>query len=394
MYSFDKKEIFFFCLFCFCFIFFSCNSLNVKTTESFNFNNTIDKVKKKQNIQKKAKFKFLGFFYTINYKQNIKMQDNGIYEIPYKFLFEFENITPKTSNFILEYTIFDANREVLLSGKQSNLIKDKFNPNQYNIEIQYIDSFSYSKLFYEIKIIQSKTTKKYTGEYVNKHMPQLTSLSFGPIVSQIINEEFIVSLGLSLSLENVKEIVWIRLIPPTLNSYWNIQWKKDKNNIEAFASVTFPKHKNYIDNGIYILQINLGKYGVIQKNYDASDILGNKEGANYGLFIVDELDNDMNNIYLSIDELTKINFLELHFFKYNDKNFEIGKIAINNPKKTISKQYLKNLIVDDKGKVVKFSPNTKYYYQIFTYSKEINNIKYISISKKYLFSISEFDFNS
>ena len=118
--------------------------------------------------------------------------------------------------------------------------------------------------------------------------------------------------------------------------------------------------------------------GVVQKN-----------GKNYGLPIINVEKIDKKKIKLETLLLDKIDFLELWLFDKNDNNKKLG-IAKLDPRNEISIDYLVTQIKDDNKKAVKFKYNKEYEFKIYSYSKEINGIKYISVSDNFILYVKKY----
>lgn len=357
------------------FILLSCKSINDS------------KVSIKQRQEKIQFFEISDFYFSINEK-NVRVIENKRYQIDYDYLFRFKN---KDGNFNISYTLYDEDMNVILKEKNIKPLIDGRRRNGYIIKKDFKDIFYYSKIYFRMKILIDNEKKEYTGEFKNPVLPDI-KINIGPIISSYIDEKFNVSLLINISIKNCRTIRSIRFIPPSEDSFWEIPWEYDFNEIIAKGNI-YERDNNYLENGDYLLQIDLDKYGILEKNIKIKDFFNNEKGPNYGMPIAYESAHDKNHIKLDIDLLEKIDFMELWIFKIiNDEMQKIGTAKFLTSIETISKKVLRELVKDDFENKVKIKYNKEYFYKVYLYSKEFNGISYLSISEPFKFSIQGFDF--
>ncbi len=360
-------------------IIISCKSINNKIKETKKGNN-----KEVEDYKEKFTFQYLSFNYSINFEES-KIKKNDIYELKYEIIFKFIN---NNSNFKVKYTLFDENNNKIIFKDNIKPIKDFNEDNIYIIKDYFNDIISYSKIKYSLIVEKDKGINEYNGDYQNLSIPSLSNFNIGPILSKYINNKLNVSLSVSLQIINCNYVKWIHLIPPSLTSYWNIPWNIKVNEIIA-NSVVYEENKNFIENGKYILQINLDKNGIIQKEIEIIDLAGNKIGENYGLTIINVEKIDKKMIKLESLLFNKLDYLEIWIFENNYERERIGFVKIN-PVEEVYFENIMNKIKDNNGNSIKIEYNKDYKFKIYSFSKEINNIKYVSISDEYTFNIYKF----
>ena len=356
----------------------------------FNCKSLGPKNKKQTNTEKKYHEKvedlaFVNFNYSINTEES-NLKQNDIYEIKYLINFKFKS---KNNNFKISYTLYDENNNTIIKKEQLKPMKDNYEKNIYFIKDFFRDIINYQKIKYLVTVNINNKNIEYTGEYENLTTPKLTDFNIGPIISTYVNNKLNISLSINLKLINNKGIKWIHFIPPSLDSYWDITW--DVNYLKYEVTVNKLVHEensNYIENGKYLLQINLNKYGLIQKEIEIIDISGNKDNKNFGLPIINVENIDKKKIKLDTLLLDKIDFIELWFYD-KDINKKIGYAKLK-PKDEILIDYLIKQVKDENNKIVKIKYNKEYKVKIYSYSKEINGIKYISISDSFILNIKKF----
>lgn len=345
----------------------------------------------KSNIfERDVNFEFIEFDFSIVEDKSV-VSDEEIYNVNYNISFRFRN---RNNNFFVNYKLFDENNNVLLERKNVKPIKDKIKKNNFLITDNFLDTLYHSRIKYYLSVEIDNEKKEYEDEFLNKLFPLLDEFSFGPIITKYEDNKVNFSLLINLALKNCREVKWIHFIPPSLDSYWNIPW--ENNFFEIIASgVIYEKDKNFIENGKYILQINLDKYGIIQKEIEIVDFFNNKTGPNYGLPIASEIEADKNHIRLDMNLLEKIDFMEIWLFSHIGANLQkIGVAKYLTPIEIVSKKELKNMVKDDFDNTVKLKYNKEYTYKVYLYSKEFNNIKYVSISDPFPIKFHGFSFFS
>jgi len=339
---------------------------------------------KKNDYDDYTYFDFTGFEFYVTGNE-LSENNNPFCELTYDFIFKFTN---KNDFFKVNYILYDSNDNIL-SSMDSLLPQSTSIEDQYIINGNFKSSLCFNKIKYYISIEINDKKYEFNGEYINEKLPYIDNVDIGPIISRKINNKNSVLLNLSIILKNIDNIKWIRVIPPSIDFYWELPWDVDDNNILAEGSI-YDKNKSFIQNGKYIIQINLGEYGVIQKEINIIDIFGNDTGANYGLPTALLLKENKNEIRLEINLKDKIDHMEIWLFKKTDiKSGRIGLVKYDKPVDFIIKKDFKNLIVDNEGKNIRLESNQDYYYKIYLYSNEYNNIKYISISDTYILKYKE-----
>lgn len=364
-------------------LFFSCKSTNNKIKESKKVSKNENK-KETEGYIEKYEFEYLSFNYSINSDES-KIKKNDIYELKYEIIFKFVN---NNSNFKIKYTLFDENNNKIIFKDNIKPVKDINEKNIYIVKDYFNDIMAYSKIRYSLIVEKDKEIKEYSGDFENIFFPYLNNFRIGPIITKYVNNKLNVSLSLNLQIINCNEIKWIHLIPPSLNSYWNIPWIVNDNEINA-NSMVFEENKNFIENGKYVLQINFNKYGIIQKEVEIIDLAGNKIGENYGLTIINVEKIDKKMIKIEFLLFNKLDYIEIWFFENNYERKKLGFIKIA-PANEIYFDNIMNKIKDDNENTVKIEYNKDYKFRLYSFSKEINGIKYISISDEYTLNIYKF----
>lgn len=357
-----------------------------KTMPDNTSNSDLDPVEHIKDVQ----FEFNGFHYEID-RENTEITDQGLHKLNYTLVFSFRN---KNNKFTASYEIRDIDDNILVKKEGVSPLQKDGKLQEYVIEDNYTSVFSHSQLKYTLTIEKNDEQRDYEGNFINENFPTLTDFTIGPIISKHVDNKIHVSLSLELIILNCSDITWIRLIPPSYDSYWNIPWVIEDDIIKATGTI-YDKNKTSIRNGNYILQINYGEYGNIEKELMIIDFFNNKKGANYGLPVSNLEKEEKNQILLDINLIEKAHTMELWIYsKINDELQKIGTARYNTPVINISKKGLKDSIYDDFGNQVKIKNNKEYYFQVYLYSHEFNGIEYISISDIYPFKIKGFPFLS
>ncbi|MBN2547130.1 MAG: hypothetical protein JXB50_15115 [Spirochaetes bacterium] len=326
-----------------------------------------------------------------NDKNNLIEKDTYLTLIDFSYYTESENkndIKNITYNLIiklkrndnlnqLNYTISDENDKILLNKKN---IKPKIDSNNsLLINDFFISKLSYNKLKYNIKTTINNEIKEINGEILNKEFPFIENITIGPVISQYIENKLNVSLNINIDISNCKNLKWIRFIPPAHDFFWDIPWLIEGDFIKANA-VIYEKNKNFLYNGNYILQINFDSYGVYQKNIKMIDYLNNFNGVNYGIPIPFIIYDEKEYLKLNIFDIKSIDFIEIWLYLKDNGEYQKLGYAIINPDTLINKKELKELFVDNENKKLKIKNNFTYFARLHINSKELNNLKYLSIS--------------
>jgi hypothetical protein len=355
---------------------FDCKTINNKE------NKKNSNIKNELKQEKEIFFDFLGFDYSVSPEDSIAKNEN-IYQIKYNLNFKFKT----TKKIILNYKIFDEENNLLLN--KSNIETKQISKNEALVKDSFFDNFNYSTLKYSIQAYNDKKSIDLTGDFNNSNLPILEYIKLGPIITKNDNRKVNISFFTEVSIKNCRDLIWIRLIPPDESSFWIISTKQDSSGYVGNAVIN--ENKNFIENGNYLIQINLGKLGFIQKSIEITDFFNNQKGPNYGLPTVEEISSDKNYLKLDINLLNKIENMEIWLF--SEKNDQRSGIAnFVSPEGNISKKDLFVMFKDDSKNSIKLKYNKKYYYRVYLYSKEINGMKYISISNLLPITFQGFNF--
>lgn len=300
----------------------------------------------------------------------------GFYKVFYEISFSFKGaasagykITDSSGN------ILDEVKNMAVGKKQSEItskFSDYFLYESFNYYVELIDKYG------EIFISE--------GIVINHDSPEIDSTVFGPVLSEVYETGRKISLFIESNvLLNNNSIEFARLIPPSENFFWemtvNSSSLSDSGNVTVGGKVFFSDHMNYLENGIYIFQISFGKSGIIQKEFELSDIYNNKKGPNYGFMIPEERSNTRNQIELSINDIDLAESIEIVMYSMSDKQMRrLGKMRTALVSEVISKSDLFSSIRTSEGDRVKLSYNREYYYQVVLISREINGVKYLATS--------------
>ncbi|HPO49945.1 MAG TPA: hypothetical protein PLO89_06425 [Spirochaetota bacterium] len=377
-----KKSIFFlFFVFLVC-----CKSLPDKDDAKKNNENKNEKIvldKKQKEINEKEKFtlEFVDFFCDIT---DAKETVSGIFDLTYSYNFNFRY----GKEFKVFYKIFDEDNVEILSKE---VFAKKKKSDIYSIEGSFSDPLSHKILRYSFIAFLDNKTEEYGGEFINPTASYIEKFSFGPIVSEYKNNKLETSSSLEIDIKNVEKIKWIRFIPPSQNYFWEINYSFFDDRVISNSTITDKKNSHYFENGVYILQVNFGEKGLIQKNFELVDILGNSNGKNYGLSIAEETANDKNKLKLDIPQFENIETMDIEIFDSNTKQ-KLGAASFLSPPKEIDKKELFKSFKNEYGDEVKLKYNKKYFYKIFLYSKEVNKVRYISISNERQLTFFGFSF--
>lgn len=369
-----KKRV---CLFLFSIFLFSCNTVNDNVIHNLSkeSNNKEIFYNNKNTQEKDFKIELIKFNFDIEQKKNFN-SINEIYKIKYVIIIVLRS---NNHNFNISYSIYDEEMNPLLEKK---MVEPKRKDSFFIIYDSFFDYFCYRQIYYNIEIEKNGKIKSFKNQVINEKMPFIKNFEIGHILTFIEEKTNAIktNLSLNISIENTKEVKWIKVIPPDEKSFWDIPFKHENNSISAIGNLNYKKHPSYIENGNYILQINLGEFGIIQKSIKIVDIFNNQKGANYGLPIVSELKSNKDLIILNLTLIDKIEKIEFVLFEKNNNEFtKLGKKEFYKIDNTILKKDL--IFKNEDDEFIKIKYNYKYYYKIILYSKKINNLEYISISK-------------
>lgn len=377
-----KRLVFFlFFLFLFCCKSFPEKGDALKKDENKNEKYFSDDKRNEINEKEKFTFEFVDFFCEIT---DAKESASGIFDLTYNYNFNFRY----GKDFKVSYKIFDEENVEIFSKE---VFAKKRKADIYSIEGSFSDPLSHKVLRYSFIAFLDSKTEEYGGEFINPTAPYIEKFLFGPIVSEYKNNKLETSSSLELDIKNVEKIKWIRFIPPSQNYFWEINYSLFDDQVISNSSVIDEKNSRYFENGVYILQVNFGEKGLIQKKFELVDILGNSNGKNYGLSIAEETVNDKNKLKLDIPQFEKVETMDIEIFDANTKQ-KLGAASFLSPPKEIDKKELFKSFKNEYGDEVKLKYNKKYFYKIFLYSKEVNKIRYISISSEKQLTFSGFSF--
>jgi hypothetical protein len=356
---------------------FSCKSISDHIHKNDQAQNP--KIKSEEIDGKKVDFIFTGAPRNENGNNVLR------YEVQFRIKLPYDDV-------IVSYMLYDEDGNTIRSsGTIKPGIINALNK-EYFLKEYFTDKYCFSKIKYILRITgKNMDAAEYKGEYTDLSLP-LTEIKIGPMLTKNIGEKLHVSMMIDVSIDRCNNIKWIHFIPPTMDSYWDLPSKKSGSKINAAGSI-YEKNKNYLNNGLYILQVNLGLFGFREKKINIIDLYNNTKGPNYGLPVAYERSQDKHYIKLDIDLLEKIEHLELWIYKnIQGEDQKIGIAKFLTPSPVISKNELKDMIIDDFGNKMKIRYNDIYSYVVYLYSGELSGLKYVSISKAYTFEIKGFNF--
>ncbi|HOV14378.1 MAG TPA: hypothetical protein PK771_08855, partial [Spirochaetota bacterium] len=306
--------------------------------------------------------------------ESLDKDKNGFTNLKYNININFKY----DKRFKVKYTIFDEDNSILFSKEQDS---EEDSNNIFYIKNSFNDLLSHRIIRYNVISLVDNKEIEMGGEFINDKLPYIEKINFGPIISTYIENKLSISSSLELLLKNVNSIEWIRFIPPSEDFFWDAPYSFFENNVVS-KTVIFDKRKpTYFDNGIYLIQINFGNYGLIQKELKLTDIFGNTSGRNYGFPVAEETLNDKTILKLSLPQIDKIERMELELFEEQNKKLnKIGIAKFISPIQEINKKELMNIFTDEYNEPIKLKFNKKYQYRIILYSKDFNGITYQSVS--------------
>lgn len=299
--------------------------------------------------------------------------------------------------------IFKIKYTVKMAVKYGNVVKCRFY-NEYGDEIfvsdavlvdkngtaivYFYDYFLYKEIKYKLEISSTaKSVAVFEGTTVREDYPGIKSCLFGPVVSKMTDsgrETDLLVECICTSFNTKPE--YVRVIPPTEDFFWDLPVTDMSDDEYSFSGkINYSIHKDYIDNGNYILQVSFGKWGLVQRVINITDIYGNTKGPNYGFTIPKEKKTDKDTINFDIPELEDISSIDLVLYIKNGTGdyLNIGGVCLPFVADTIKKSDITKYARDIYGDSLKLKNNKEYYYQIVIKSKEKNTIRYLSSSEKY-----------
>lgn len=331
---------------------------------------------------------------VINYGPDIEyteLQDNGLYKIGYSV-----NLSINEADYLksIEYKISDETGNELFDD--ISIIDKYIQDNQYIDKIVFYDYFLHRRINYSI-IVNTKTEQyKYNGSLYNDDLPEVSDEVTVSVVNRFIEGIKATSLNITSEVLSPVNLSRVNLIPPSQNSQWDLPFEIIKDGEEekavVSASVINDNYTTYIENGTYILQFQFNEYGIVQKEIDIFDLFDNKNGPNYGLSIpnVKEISNKSIEIDFGLEE--KIEKMEIWLFiEQNGKMNQLGIATYYSSFSNISKKDLFNNCYD-KSEKVKLSYNKKYFFKVYIYAENSDDISYISVSDLNEIKFSGFSF--
>jgi len=131
-------------------------------------------------------------------------------------------------NFKVKYEIFDKDNNTIFvnekdvenSGKNTFFIRDNFS-----------DQLSHRVIRYKITSFLKDREIETGGEFINNSLPDIKSISFGPIVTSYLYGKFSVNSSIEILINNAISTKWIRLIPPSENYFWEIPFSINYNDV-------------------------------------------------------------------------------------------------------------------------------------------------------------------
>ena len=158
--------------------------------------------------------------------------------------------------------------------------------------------------------------------------------------------------------------------------YWELTETEYK---DYEGLVLFSQHPDYLDNGVYTLQISLFNYGIIEKTFVLNDVYGNLQGPNYGLMLPYQIDNSRSQIQLVLHNEAMI--AELEFELYDINTLAPISSFISTQIKNVYQK--KELLYEFKRHAIKkqFAMNTDYYYIVRSKTNTINGFQFEASSE-------------
>jgi len=315
----------------------------------------------------------------------------NIYKTCYEFYFRFIY----KDNFMVSYKIFDEDNNLLFYIDNDNAKLLDYENNIYEIKNSFYDHTLHSFFRFKLDVKNDDNDDNelnFVGDFNIKDIPLLKNINVGPFISKYDPKSNQSLLKINLTVTNSTLPVWARLIPPTSDFFWNLDMKQIYNNVFISGVIADNKHQNYLLNGEYILQLNFGKLGMIEKIINIVDVFNNKNGPNYGIPIAMEENNDKNFIKINITRMDLIDHLELIIYEKEDIDYKkLGTISIRDNFSKIEKKDIFNNFENDEGNKVVLKYNKKYYYQISLHSRPFD-IEYVSLSPYFPITFIGFGF--
>ena len=321
-------------------------------------------------------FDFLSADVTFDVSESVRTSES-MYNVRYNLCFEFIN---KDNTFTIDYVIYDADNNELT--RQNGVKPNQTDAHLFNIVCHIESPFSIPLFRYSLTAHYNGQDSEYIGECPVENSMSLADLQVGPMITRYESDNLITYLSVHAEINGESGIQWVRLIPPSAEYFWDIPFERDGFVTTASGTVSDTRHKRYFDNGDYILQINAGRSGIIQREIPIVDFFNNTSGANYGFPIVSELEADKNKIVLDMNFREKADRMEVIIYtEYEGVIQKLGTAKLLMVREELSKKDLLKAFSDDFGNKVKLKNNKTYYYQVYLYSKEFNGLTYISVSE-------------
>lgn len=311
---------------------------------------------------------------TLDPSQSI-LKDNGFYLVTYKVSVAVENVTASGD---IEMVFYDKNENIIY---KNSIHADK---NEMVLDLSFSDYILYDTIKYRVKI---PGMDELAGEVLPLNEPAENSIKITSVYTEMKSNKLKTSLiiGGDLKVDGLKP-EWIRFIPPNAEFYWRLPFTtpQEGNRLMIDATLGDSKHPNYIENGKYVLQINYGPYGLIQKEFDVVDLYGNKSGPNYGLFIPAEERADTEAIYMSPGDRKIVNKIKIVILSGNEV---VGERFYPGDTLKIDKKELFETLIDRNGGRAKLQFNKEYNYRIYIFANTADGLEYMSSSadKKIVF---------
>ena len=321
-------------------------------------------------------FDFLSADVTFDEVESVRTAES-MWTVKYNLSFEFIN---KNNSFTVDYVLYDADNNEILN--QQGVKPNKTDEHLFTISRRIESPFSISVFRYKMTAHCGGQDYEYVGETNVENSVSLETLNVGPIITRNEAESLVTYLSVNAVINGERGIQWVRLIPPSAEYFWDIPFEREGFITTASGTISDTRHKRYFDNGDYILQINAGRSGIIQRKIAITDYFNNTTGANYGFPIVSELESDKNKIVLDMNFHEKIDRMEVMIYTdYEGVMQKLGTAKLLLVREELSKKDLLKAFTDDFGNKVKLKNNKRYYYQVYLYSKEFNGLSYISVSE-------------
>lgn len=329
--------------------------------------------------------------------ENNRLSDNNLYDILYDCAIYVRNIEKQTQ---VECSIFDSQDNRIFTSSDLQFVKES--KGLYKIVFSFEDIFLHNSLRYELNLsgpeYKEDESIRLSGEIKNLLVPYCENIGFGPIVTEELPAAIRTSLFIDFNIITpdsslFDKVEWIRLIPPSQDFFWNIPYEHiaEENLLQCSGSVYDSGKGNFIENGLYILQINLGRSGIIQKELSLTDFFSNSEGPNYGLSVASPTAIDRHNVKLDISLKSKIEFIELEIYEKRGNDYQkLGRARFDKAPELLAKQDIYEAVVDEYNNSIELEKNKDYYFKIYLHSSAYHKVRYISISKMYKIKFQQF----